>query len=36
LKHVILVPEQEMLRLYLEFKGSGRTPEQWFEQQELS
>jgi hypothetical protein len=36
LKHVILVHEQAMLRLYFEFKGSGKTPEQWFEQQELS
>jgi hypothetical protein len=25
-----------MLRLYVEFKGSGKTPEQWLEQQELS
>jgi len=30
------VPEIEMLRLYVEFKGSGKTPEQWLEHQELS
>ena len=36
LKHVGLVPEAEMIRLYVEFKGSGKTPEQWLEQQELS
>jgi len=36
LKRVGLVPEMETLRLYFEFKGSGKTPEQWFEQQELS
>jgi len=31
-----LVSWEEMLRLFVEFKGSGETPEQWFEQQELS
>jgi hypothetical protein len=36
LKHAGLVPEIEMLRLYVEFKGSGKTPEQWLEHQELS
>jgi hypothetical protein len=36
LKYVGLVPAEEVLRLFLEFKGSGKTPEQWFEQQELS
>jgi hypothetical protein len=36
LRHVGLVPEIEMLRLYFEFKSSGKTPEQWLEQQELS
>lgn len=36
LRHVGLVPEIEMLRLYFEFKGSGKTPDQWLEQQELS
>jgi hypothetical protein len=36
LKHIELIPEIEMLRLYVEFKGSGKTPEQWLEQQELS
>jgi hypothetical protein len=36
LKHVGLVSEAEMLWLYFEFKGSGKTPEQWFEEQELS
>ena len=36
LKHAGLVPETEMLQIYFEFKGSGKTPEQWFEQQELS
>jgi len=36
LKHVGLLPETEMLQLYLEFKGSDKTPEQWLEQQELS
>jgi hypothetical protein len=36
LKHLGLTSEIEMLWLYFEFKGSGKTPEQWFEQQELS
>jgi len=36
LRHVGLVPEIEVLRLYFEFKGSGKTPEQWLEQQEMS
>ena len=36
LKHAGLIPEMEMLRLYFEFKGSGKTPEQWLEQQEFS
>ena len=36
LRHVGLVPEIEMIRLYFEFKGSSKTPEQWLEQQELS
>ena len=36
LRHVGLVPEIEMLRLYFEFKGSGKTPEQWLEQQEMN
>ena len=36
LTHVGLVPETEMLRLYVQFKGSGKTPEQWLEQQEQS
>jgi hypothetical protein len=36
LKHIESVPEIETLWLYFEFKGSGKTPEQWFEQQELS
>jgi hypothetical protein len=35
LKYVGLVPEEEMLRLFCEFKASGKTPEQWIEQQEL-
>ncbi len=36
LKYVGLVPEEEVLRLFFEFKGSDKTSEQWFEQQELS
>jgi hypothetical protein len=36
LKYAPLVPEIEMLLLYSEFKGSGKTPERWLEQQELS
>lgn len=36
LKYVGLVPEEEMLLLFCEFKGSSKTSEQWFEQQELS
>jgi beta-glucosidase/6-phospho-beta-glucosidase/beta-galactosidase len=36
LKYVGLMPEIEMLRLYFEFKGSGKTPEQWLDEQELS
>jgi hypothetical protein len=36
LKNVGVVSELDMLRLYFDFKGSGRTPDQWFEQQELS
>jgi hypothetical protein len=36
LMHVGLVPEKEMLWLYCQFKGSDKTPEQWFEQQEWS
>jgi hypothetical protein len=36
LKHVGVIFELDMLRLYFDFKGSGRTPDQWFEQQELS
>lgn len=35
LKQARLVLETEMLQLYMQFKGSGKTPEQWFEQQEL-
>ena len=31
-----LVSEVEVLRLYFEFKGSGKKPEEWFELQELS
>jgi hypothetical protein len=34
LKYVGLVLEEEMLQLFCEFKGSSKTPEQWFEQQE--
>jgi hypothetical protein len=36
LRHVGLVPEEEMLLLFCEFKGSGKTPEQWLEEQELN
>jgi hypothetical protein len=38
LKYVGLVPEEEMLRLFCEFKARalGKMTEQWFEQQELS
>jgi len=38
LKYVGLVPEEEMLRLFCEFKARAlsKTAEQWFEQQELS
>jgi len=36
LRDVRLVPEVEVLMLYFEFKGSGKTPEQWLEQQEMS
>jgi hypothetical protein len=36
LKYAGLVPEEELLALFWEFKGSGKTPEQWFQQQELS
>jgi hypothetical protein len=28
--------EREMLTLYFEYKGSGKTPDEWLEQQELS
>jgi hypothetical protein len=31
-----MLPEEEMLRLFVEFKGLGKTSEQWFEEQELS
>lgn len=30
------LPDEKMLRLFCEFKGSSKTPEQWFEEQELS
>ena len=36
LKYVGLVSEEEMLWLYVQFKGSGKTPEEWLEEQELS
>jgi hypothetical protein len=36
LQYVELVPEEEMLEAFCEFEASGKTPEQWFEQQELS
>jgi len=36
LKYAPLVSEVEMLMLYFEFKGSGKAPEQWLEQQELN
>jgi hypothetical protein len=36
LRLVGLVPEVEVLMLYFEFKGSGKTPEQWLEHQEMS
>jgi hypothetical protein len=36
LRCVGLIPEVEVLMLYFEFKGSGKTPEQWLEQQEIS
>jgi hypothetical protein len=36
LKYVGLVPVKEMLLLFCECKGSGKTPEQWLEEQELS
>jgi len=36
LKNVGLVPETEVVRLYCEFMGSGKTPDEWLEQQELS
>jgi len=35
LKQAPLVPETEILQLYMQYKTSGKTPEQWFEQQEL-
>jgi hypothetical protein len=31
-----ILSEEDMLQLFCEFKASGKTPEQWFEQQELS
>jgi hypothetical protein len=36
LKHAGLIPETEIFQLYLECKASGKTPDQWLEQQELS
>lgn len=36
LKHVGLVLQMDMLQLYFEFKRSGKTYEQWLEQQEMS
>jgi len=36
LEHVELVPEIDMHQLYFEFKGTGETLEQWFEQEEMS
>ena len=36
LQQVGLVPELEMRQLYFEFKCSGKTAEQWLEQQEMS
>lgn len=36
LRDVGLVSEEEVLLLFYEFEGSGKTLEQWFEQQELS
>lgn len=37
LKYAELVPETDMLWLYSGFRGSGKeTPEEWFEEQELS
>jgi hypothetical protein len=36
LKYAPLISEIEILMVYFEFKGSGKTPEQWLEQQELS
>jgi len=35
LKQAPLIPETEILQLYMQYKTSGKTPEQWFEQQEL-
>jgi len=31
-----MLPEEAMLRLFIDFKVSGKTPEQWLEEQELS
>jgi hypothetical protein len=36
LKYVGLVSVKEMVLLFCQFKGSGKTPEQWIEEQELS
>lgn len=36
LKYAPLISEIEMLMVYFEFKASGKTPEQWLEQRELS
>lgn len=36
LKYVGLVSEEELLQLFFEFRESDKTPEEWFEQQELS
>jgi hypothetical protein len=35
LKHSEAASEREMLWLYLEYRGSDKTPEQWLEENEL-
>jgi len=34
LEYIELVPRVEMIQTYLEFKRSGKTVDQWFEEQE--
>jgi hypothetical protein len=36
LKYAGLISQAEMIELYAEYRDSGKAPEQWLEQQEIS